>query len=122
MPPTILLGYRELDGTVPILAWLESLPNPARVKCRSRLGRLGELGFELRRPEADYLRDGIYELRASVGGIHYRMLYFFLGRSAVVVTHGLLKERVVPPRDIDLAILRRSLVERDPNSRTASDL
>jgi phage-related protein len=122
VPRTALLGYRDLDATVPILAWLESLPGAARDKCRIRLGRLAEMGFELRRPEADYLRDGIYELRASLGGTHYRMLYFFLGRSAVVVTHGLVKERVVPPRDIDLAILRRSWVERDPSGRTAPDV
>jgi phage-related protein len=122
MPRTSVLGYREMDGSVPIVAWLESLPGPARDKCRIRLGRLAELGFELRRPEADYLRHGIYELRASLGGTHYRILYFFLGRSAVVVTHGLVKERVVPPRDIDLAILRRSRVERDPQGHTTPDL
>jgi hypothetical protein len=38
------------------------------------------MGHELRRPEADFLRDGIYELRASLGGVHHRILYFFLPR------------------------------------------
>ena len=121
MPRVTLLGYRELDGSVPILDWLENLPTGARAKCRSRLGRLAELGSEIRRPEADYLRDGIYELRASFQGLHYRMLYFFLGRSAIVVTHGLVKERVVPPREIMLAILRKSAVELDPSGRTAEN-
>jgi hypothetical protein len=31
---------------------------------------------------ADYLRDGIYELRPTFGGIHYRILYFFHGHEA----------------------------------------
>ena len=121
MPRVTLLGYREPDGSVPILAWLETLPGRAETKCRMRMERLAELGFEMRRPEADYLRDGIYELRASFQGVHYRMLYFFLGRAAVVVTHGLVKERAVPPREIALAILRKSAVEGDPNGRTVED-
>jgi hypothetical protein len=41
----------------------------------------------------DYLRDDIYELRASHQGIHYRMLYFFHGTAAIIVSHGLIKER-----------------------------
>jgi hypothetical protein len=49
------------------------------------------------------------------------MLYFFLGRSAVVVSHGLVKERVVPPREIDLAILRKAMVEHDPIRHTAEE-
>jgi phage-related protein len=117
-----VLGYRERDGSVPILTWLEGLPSDARTRCRIRLDRLAELGFEIRRPEADYLRDGIYELRASVRGVHYRMLYFFLGRAAIVVSHGLVKERAVPPREIALAILRKAAVERDPIGRTAEEL
>ena len=64
-----------------------------------RLERLHELGHELRRPEADLLRDGIYELRVALQGMNYRMLYFFHGREAVVVSHGIIKERVVPPRE-----------------------
>jgi hypothetical protein len=37
----------------------------AWAKCRERIRRLAELGYELRRPHADFLRDGIYELRAK---------------------------------------------------------
>lgn len=72
-----------------------------------RIERLRELGHELRRPEADYLRDGIYELRTRVHGVHYRILYFFHGRVAAVVAHGLIKEREVRVREIDLAVSRK---------------
>lgn len=72
-----------------------------------RLQRLAELGHELRRPEADLLRDGIYELRVGLQGIHYRILYFFHGRNAVLVSHGPVKEKVVPPREIDLTVRRK---------------
>ena len=59
------------------------------------------------------MRDGIYELRASYQGVHYRMLYFFAGKAVVVLSHGFAKERVVPPREIDQAVKRKSLVEAD---------
>ena len=57
MPKTRVVFYQEEDGTVPVLKWLDALPKKARVKCRLRIERLQELGHELRRPEADYLRD-----------------------------------------------------------------
>ena len=74
--------------------------------------------MKLRRPEADYLRDDIYELRASYQGVNYRMLYFFHHKLAVVVSHGLTKERAVPPREIDLAIKRKSQFDANPKRHT----
>ena len=95
MPRTRVIFYRDRDGQAPALDWLDALTSKVRDKCRVRLERLRELGHELRRPEADFLRSGIYELRASVSGVHYRILYFFHGNSAVVVSHGLVKEKEV---------------------------
>ena len=97
---------------------IEELPAKALQNCLARLERLEQLGNELRRPEADYLRDGIYELRASYQGVHYRMLYFFHKRKAVVVSHGLTKERAVPPREIDLAIKRKEKFDGNPQQHT----
>ncbi|MEX2264001.1 MAG: type II toxin-antitoxin system RelE/ParE family toxin [Bryobacteraceae bacterium] len=113
-----LVYYQEDAETVPMVQWLEELSAKALQKCLVRLERLEQLGHELRRPEADYLRDDIYELRASYQGVHYRMLYFFHRRSAVVVSHGLTKERVVPPREIDLAIKRKQAFEASPEQHT----
>src|SRR5258708_39858250 len=58
------------------------------------------------RPEADFLRDKIYELRVGFNGMNYRMLYFFHGNIAAVVSHGIVKEAKVPPKEIDKAIER----------------
>ena len=71
--------YREEDGSCPFIEWFDKLPAKVQDKCYLRLERLREMGHELRRPEADFLRDGIYGLRASLGGVHYRILYFFHG-------------------------------------------
>lgn len=87
--------------------WLNEPPLKVQAKCIHRIERLSELGHELRRPEADLLRDGIYELRSSHQGVHYRILYFFAGKAVIVVSHGLTKERAVPPREIDTAVKRK---------------
>ena len=114
MAQTEVLFFREpKDDSVPLLEWLDELPMKVKVKCVERIDRLGECGHELRRPEADFLRGGIYELRASFQGVHYRMLYFFAGKAVVVVSHGLTKEREVPSREIDQAVERKRLVETD---------
>src|SRR5947207_15335448 len=114
MPKTEVVFYKEDDGSVPILEWLDSLQQKALDKCAVRIERLRELGHELRRPEADFLRDGIYELRISLQGVQYRILYFFHGTVAAVVSHGAVKERVVPPREIDLAIEHYKRFEESP--------
>jgi hypothetical protein len=77
MPQVHVVFYREDDGTVPLIDWLGQVEERVRAKCVTKIERLAELGHELRRPEADYLRDGIYELRTKKGHTHYRMLYFF---------------------------------------------
>jgi phage-related protein len=96
------------------VGWLESVPKKPRAKCVAALTRLEELGHELRRPEADYLRDDIYELRVRFQSVNYRMLYFFHGRVATVVSHGVTKEKQVPAKEIQTAIERKARFETDP--------
>jgi phage-related protein len=118
VPKTRVVFYQEDDGAAPVLDWLDDLPPKAQDKCRIRIERLHELGHELRRPEVDLLRDGIYELRVGLQGMNYRILYFFHGRVAAVLAHGLVKERVVPSREIELAITRKRKFELDPERHT----
>src|ERR1019366_5291767 len=106
--------FREKNGGVPFLEWYEALPRKAQDKCQVRLERLKQLGNNLRRPEGDYLRDAIYELSLKHQRVNYRILYFFEGRSAVLVSHGLQKEKAIPPKEIELAIDRRKCFLSDP--------
>lgn len=118
MPRTKLVYYLEEDGTVPIIDWLAGLPRKATVKCLVYLARLESEGHELRRPIADTLRDGIYELRPSLAGVQYRILYFFHGNEAVVASHGLTKESNVPKAEIERAIQRMKRFRLNPSHRT----
>ena len=118
MPQTRVVFYQDDDGSVPLLAWLDGLPAKAQDKCRLKIERLRELGHELRRPEADFLRDGIYELRIRLQRVNYRMLYFFHETTAAILSHGLVKERVVPAKEIDRAIKHRKRFEEDPDGHS----
>src|ERR1700756_5694648 len=107
MPQVMLLFFRDANGVVPVLEWLKELraKNPkAFAKCVVRIRRLAEMGHELRRPEADLLRDGIYELRARLGSINYRVMYFFHGRNVAVLGNAITKENEIPAVEINRAI------------------
>ncbi|MGH8060290.1 MAG: type II toxin-antitoxin system RelE/ParE family toxin [Candidatus Entotheonellia bacterium] len=99
MPPTAVVFYQEEDGSVPLQEWLDRLPAKAQAKCLARLKRLEDLG---------------HELRASLGGVHYRILYFFYSNIVAVVSHGMTKEHRVPPREIERAIERKSRFTTNP--------
>lgn len=118
MPKTEVLLYQEEDGSVPLRDWLDELEPKAQAKCIACLHRLEAMGHELRRPETDFLRDKIYELRARHGRVNLRMLYFFHGQRAVVVSHGLTKADRVQDREIDLAIERKAHFEKAPHKHT----
>lgn len=121
MPQTEVVFYRE-DDDVPVLAWLEDLLRTDRkafAKCRARIDLLEQEGHQLRRPVADYLRDGIYELRSRQGTVQHRILYFFHGGHCAVLAHAIVKPgAAVPPKAIDLALARKKKFVQNPKAHT----
>lgn len=88
--------------------FLKALPKAARIEAGAALTDLEKQGPKLRRPGADFLRDGIYELRFSSNRVKYRILYFF-DRSEVVLTNAFVKKtKKVPTVEIQRAIRRRA--------------
>ena len=123
MPEIRVVFYREDDGSVPTIEYLKTLPEKARDKCIKKIERLKGLGRSLRRPEADYLRDDIYELRTQLRNVQYRLLYFFYGTEAegnltAVISHGTTKRKSVPPQEIERAIDRRRTFFLAPQRHT----
>lgn len=118
MPKTEVIAYREADGSVPLLDWLDGLSAVAREKCIVRVEMLAEFGHELRRPHCDLLERGIWELRARAGHVQYRVLYFFHGQNAIVLSHGISKERRVPGVEIEKAVRRRECYLQNPSVHT----
>ena len=123
MPTTKIVFYQEEEGgAVPVIDWLNELKrkNPKGfLNCAARIERLATYGHELRRPVADYLRDGIYELRAKDRNVQYRIFYYFDGQNIAVLNHSIIKKTsAVPKKDIDLAIKRKEKFELNPKRHT----
>jgi hypothetical protein len=61
MPRIDVIFYQEDEDDVPVLDWLKDvrrLDQRAYETCVAAIERLGEFGHELRRPLADFLKDG----------------------------------------------------------------
>ena len=121
MPRTEITVFCDVRGEAELLVWLgelkEKVPR-AHDKVQAYVKMLYLDGNALRRPVADYLRDGIYELRPKVGTVNYRVLYFFSGAGKATLSHGLTKEGEVPDEDIELAIENKRLVEANFDQHT----
>lgn len=121
MPKTRVILYQEKKNDVPVLDWLRELAKSnakAHVKGRDVIRLLEDCGHELRRPHADLLRDGIYELRFKLGHVNYRILHFFHGRMAAVLSSGFTKEAEVPVVEIERAIERKKKFLANPEAHT----
>jgi phage-related protein len=122
VPITSILFYQEKEGDVPVIDWLKKLKKKNRqgfAKCVGRIRQLSSTGHELRRPAADYLQDGIYELRAKHINTQYRIFYFFNGKDIAVLNHSIIKKTsAVPKKDIELAIKRKQKFEQNPEQHT----
>ena len=73
------------------------------------IDELGKQGHNLRRPLADYVKDGIYELRPKAN----RLFYFFFLKENVVFVHAIKKKtNDIPEKDIALSIKRKKYIEK----------
>lgn len=96
--------YSSNKGIEPGLDYIRSQVKTHRAKIGRALQYLEEMGHLARRPQVDYLGDQIYELRVAVDQHQHRLLYFFHGRSIIVVTSGILKNQgKAPQTEIDRA-------------------
>ena len=124
MPKTEVVFFQHADGRVPVRSWLEELRSVDQLgydRCIGRISQLAEFGYELRRPAADFLRDGVYELRARRGRMNYRIMYCFHGRNVAVLLHALTKEDRVPAVELRRALDRRTLLESSPTDYMQED-
>lgn len=118
MPKTSIVIYQEKDGSVPLIEWLDGIAQKAKDKCIVKIERLEQFGYELRRPDCDLLEEGIYELRAKLNRVNYRILYSFQGRNIVLLSHGCTKEKKVSKSQINRAIRSRNNYIQNPKAHT----
>ena len=118
MTKTRIIIYQDFKGTAPLLEWLDNIPKKARIKCIEKIDRLANYGHTLRRPDCDFLTNGIYELRARAGKVNYRIFYAFAGKQIVLLSHGSTKEKKVERKEIERAIRNLASYRQNPNGCT----
>ena len=98
--------YVKPNGRCPAQEFLDGLSSRDEKPFVDRKIRLlAELGYQLKRPHAAFLRDDIWELRAETHHGQLRLLYFYFESSVIVVTHGFRKKTAkVPEAEIEQAI------------------
>jgi len=121
MPKASIVIYQETVSEIPLIEWLGSLSKKAQDKCIAKIELLAEQGNCLRRPHCDLLENGIYELRARMGHVQYRILYAYVGKQIVLLSHGCQKERIVPPGEIERAIDHLEKYKAHPKAHTYSE-
>lgn len=119
MPETKVVFFKDKNGNVPVLQWLNELlkkDKKAYLIFYEKIKILKAAGHEIRRPHADFLRDKIYELRTHTHQGQYRILYFYHGLQAIILSHGIKKEKIVPLKEIERAIGNREMFLKNPDA------
>lgn len=95
-------------GYKPVEEFIKSLPTKERAKIFAYIVELKNQGHNLCRPIADYVGDGIYELRPKAN----RIFYFFLLKDNAVLIHAIRKKTdKIPEGDLKLCLKRKLQVE-----------
>lgn len=100
----IVFYYIDQNENCEITDFLNSLKEKQCAKVLAWIDKLEEKGPELPRPFADLLEDGIHELRIKIAGSQERVLYFFVFRNYIILTHHFTKnEQTVSKSQINKA-------------------
>jgi phage-related protein len=97
--------YKSEEGISPVEDFINSLSKKDYERMINAIEYLKDVGIGLRRPQGDYLKDGIYELRITLANYNYRTLYFFCYETYIVLTHSFVKNTdKVPDQEINKAL------------------
>lgn len=95
--------YEKTDGECQVRDYLRAQRKSVRGEAGWLLECLEREGNRLERPIADYVEDGIYELRIIVERQQHRILYFF-HKKIIIATNAFLKKSVkIPKGKLELA-------------------
>lgn len=100
-----VIFYRTADGKCPVQNFLDSLSGKAAQKVTWVLSLLEDLDIV----PSSYLKkltgsEEIWECRIKYGSNAYRIFCFFVGKSVVVLTHGIIKKsQKTPWKEIEKA-------------------
>lgn len=94
----VVLYYETGDGRCELQDFIDAQKSRNQEKLFAWIEQLEEHGPLLQRPLADVLEDGIHELRIKLSGNQVRVLYFFVYRAYIVLTHSFVKTSSKVPK------------------------
>lgn len=100
--------YENSKGESPVECFINDLPKKEQTRIGAYISELKKQGYNLRRPMADYIGEGIYELRPRDN----RIFYFFFLRENIMILHAIKKKTdKIPINDLELCIKRKKEME-----------
>lgn len=97
--------YKDIDNKCEVQEFIDKLNTNNQAKTLAWIDILKDEGPTLPRPFADFLRDGIHELRIKLSGNQIRIFYFFVFQNYIILTHSYVKkESKVPDKEINKAL------------------
>jgi len=100
--------FVDQNGCKPVKEFIHNLTDKEQAKVYAYIAELKNQGHNLRRPMADYLKDGIYELRPRDN----RIFYFFYLRDRAILVHAIKKHvKRISEYDLKLCLNRKNEVE-----------
>jgi len=98
-------------GNIPFIKFIDLLNKDEQAKVLATVNKFCQLkNQKINIPVklSSYIRDGIFELRISLENRKSRVLYFFIERQRIILTHGFIKKtNKTPKKEIERAIKLR---------------
>ena len=96
--------YTRHDGDKPAKNFILGLDKKMPTKMLRTIDIQEDKGNQLREPYSKHLDEGIFELRAKVGSDISRVLYIFIVKHEIILSHGFIKKpQKTPPVEIERA-------------------
>lgn len=98
--------YRKPDGTKPAGEFIKELDAIAKEQVIREIRNLALMGNQLREPKSKAIEGetNLFELRIMERSNNYRLFYFFIVGSEIIVTHGFTKKsQKTPSEEIERA-------------------
>jgi phage-related protein len=114
-----ILYYESANEECPVEEFINSKSAGNRIKIFNWMEQLERHGPNLPRPYADFLEDGIHELRIKLSGEQVRIIYFFCYHDFIILTHVFIKKTdQVPEAQIEKARkFRDDFISRYPEKK-----
>lgn len=109
VPKKVLL-YQDSQGRKPVREFIDDLEDKAAGKVTGFILYLSEHWHEAKRPMVDYLGDNLYELRVKFSPNNIRMIYAYMFKDYIVLSHGLIKNTDKVP-ETDKLIAKKRMID-----------